>query len=83
MATNKVRLRARDVDLLISRVLRAGLAVEAVELTPDGALRVLTQPSRQGCSCGAFHDRYSVDLSGAQDPKAADAERRMISAFGR
>lgn len=83
MAVAKPRLRARDVDLLISRVIRAGLAVEAVELTPDGALRVLTQPSRQGCSCGALHERDWVDLAGAQDSKAADAERRMISAFGR
>jgi hypothetical protein len=35
--------RAADLDLLIQRAIAGGLAIEAVELTPDGIVRVLTR----------------------------------------
>lgn len=55
-------IRAREVDLLIARTLAAGLVVEAIEITPEGALRVLTQrPTQSGA---ALPDDNWVDLAG-------------------
>lgn len=55
-------IRAREVDLLIARALAAGLIVEAIEITPDGALRVLTQrPTQKGA---ALLDDSWLDLVG-------------------
>lgn len=81
MVAGKPRLRARDIDLLIRRVLGAGLSVEAVELTPDGALRILTKrPAGEGHALP--HGNDWVALAGTDDAAAADAERRMVEAFG-
>lgn len=54
--------RAREVDLLIERAAAHGLTIEAVEITVDGGVRILTQRPSPGV---ALNDDDSwVDLAG-------------------
>ena len=55
-------IRAADVDLLIERAAACGLAVEAVEITVDGSVRILT---RRPVGAVALNDDADwVDLAG-------------------
>ena len=60
------RTLVAQIDLLIERAVKAGLTVEAVEISVDGAVRVLTRRPTPGV---ALNDTGSwVDLAGqAQD----------------
>lgn len=55
-------VRAVEIDLLIERAEEHGLTIEAVEITVDGAVRVLTRRPLPGV---ALNDDDSwVDLAG-------------------
>lgn len=55
-------VRISDVDLLIGRAQALGLTVEAVEITVDGAVRVLTFRPPPGVALN--DDADWVDLAG-------------------
>jgi hypothetical protein len=60
--TRRVAQLIRDVDLLVKRAQAHGLSVEAVEITVDGAVRVLTQRPKPGVALN--DDESWVDLAG-------------------
>jgi hypothetical protein len=62
----RARLSAR-LDLLIERALALGLAIEAVEISPEGAPRILTRRPTPGVALN--DDTDWVDLAG--ETKAA------------
>jgi hypothetical protein len=60
--TRRAQVRQADVDLLIGRAAACGLSIEAVEITVDGSVRILTRRPPPGV---ALNDDVSwVDLAG-------------------
>ena len=68
--TRRAEVRQRDVDLLLDRAQACGLAVEAVEITVDGSVRILTRRPAPGVALN--DDGDWTDLAGApQDHRRA------------
>jgi hypothetical protein len=58
--TRRAAFRLADVDRLIERVSAHGLTVEAVEITVDGAVRVLTSRPAPGVALNDDDDWVSL-----------------------
>jgi hypothetical protein len=56
------RTLVRDIDLLLAKAAERGLTVEAVEITVDGAARILTSRPTPGVALN--DDESWVDLAG-------------------
>jgi hypothetical protein len=65
--TRRAAAMVRDADLLIERAQAHGLTVEAVEITVDGAVRVLTHRPAPGVALNDDHDWVTL----AGETKAA------------
>ncbi|MDB5448082.1 MAG: hypothetical protein JWQ97_3399 [Phenylobacterium sp.] len=60
--TRRAAIRQADVDVLIRRAVACGLIVEAVEITVDGSVRILTHRPTGGVALN--DDESWVDLAG-------------------
>lgn len=58
--TRRSAFRVADVDRLVQRVTALGLNVEAVEITVDGAVRVLTRRPPPGAAVNDDDDWVSL-----------------------
>lgn len=56
---------AAKIDLLIERAIALGLTVEAVEISPEGAPRILTRRPTPGVAVN--DDQSWVDLAGTTE----------------
>lgn len=56
MTKRSAALLIAQIDLLIERAIACGLAVEAVEITTEGAVRVLTHRPAPGVALNANDD---------------------------